>query len=61
MVLTDPPYYLDGLDTDWRKGQADSVRGTGMDDRLTDEKWREMLEQGEVPERPAWISSFYAE
>lgn len=29
MALTDPPYYLDGLDTDWRKGQADSVRGTG--------------------------------
>jgi hypothetical protein len=30
-----------------------------MDDRLTDEKWREMLEQGEAPPRPAWISSFY--
>ena len=29
MVLTDPPYYLDGLDADWRKGKADSVRGTG--------------------------------
>ena len=32
-----------------------------MDDRLTDEKWREMLEQGEAPARPAWISTFYAE
>jgi DNA modification methylase len=29
MVLTDPPYFLDGLDTEWRKGQADSIRGTG--------------------------------
>ena len=29
MVLTDPPYYLDGLDTDWRKGQSDSLRATG--------------------------------
>jgi len=29
MVLTDPPYYLDGLDTNWRKGQAHSTRGTG--------------------------------
>lgn len=29
MVLTDPPYYLDGLDTDWRKGQAGSTRATG--------------------------------
>ncbi len=31
-----------------------------MDERLTDEKWREMLEQGNIPERPAWINSFYA-
>jgi len=29
LVLTDPPYYLDGLDTDWKKGQSDSTRGTG--------------------------------
>ncbi len=29
MVLTDPPYYLDGLDSGWRKGQTNSVRGTG--------------------------------
>jgi len=32
-----------------------------MAERLTDEEWREMLEQGEAPERPAWISSFYTE
>ena len=31
-----------------------------IEDRLTDEKWRGMLEQGEVHERPDWISSFYA-
>jgi hypothetical protein len=31
-----------------------------MEERLTDEKWREMLEQGDVPERPTWINSFYA-
>jgi len=29
MVLTDPPYYLDGLDADWHKGQAGTIRGTG--------------------------------
>jgi len=29
MVLTDPPYYLDGLDNNWRKGQADSLKATG--------------------------------
>ncbi len=32
-----------------------------MAERLTDEKWREMLEQRNAPERPIWISSFYAE
>jgi hypothetical protein len=30
-----------------------------LDDRLTDEKWREMLEE-RAPDRPAWIASFYA-
>lgn len=31
------------------------------DDRLTDEKWREMLDAGEAPDRPAWIDSFFTE
>lgn len=29
MVLTDPPYFLDGLDTDWKKGGKDATRATG--------------------------------
>jgi hypothetical protein len=29
------------------------------DDRLTDEKWRQMLDEGEAPPRPVWIESFY--
>ena len=29
LVVTDPPYFLDGLNGDWTKGQSDSVRGTG--------------------------------
>lgn len=29
MILTDPPYFLDGLDNEWDKGQSDSVKGTG--------------------------------
>jgi len=29
--------------------------------RLTDEQWKEMLEQGQPPPRPDWISSFYTE
>jgi hypothetical protein len=32
-----------------------------MSDRLTDEQWKEMLEQGQQPSRPAWINSFYGE
>jgi len=29
-----------------------------MSDRLTDEKWTEMLEKGENPPQPDWVSSF---
>lgn len=29
------------------------------DDRLTDEKWREMLDSGQAPPRPEWIASFF--
>jgi len=29
-----------------------------IDDRLTDEKWREMLTGEQVPERPTWTSNF---
>jgi hypothetical protein len=32
-----------------------------MDDRLTDETWREMLAEGEAPPRPDWIASFYTQ
>lgn len=31
------------------------------DDRLTDEKWREMLDAGEAPALPEWTSSFFTE
>ncbi len=29
LIVTDPPYYLDGLDTDWRKGTGETPRATG--------------------------------
>jgi len=32
-----------------------------MGDRLTDEKWREMLAAGEAPDRPEWTDSFVSE
>ena len=28
-------------------------------DRLTDDKWREMLDSGEAPDRPVWIDTFF--
>ena len=31
-----------------------------LSDRLTDEKWRQMLEQGLAPDLPEWTSSFFA-
>jgi hypothetical protein len=31
-----------------------------MSDRLTDEQWKEMIEQGKAPQRPDWIESFYS-
>ena len=30
LVITDPPYFLDGLDSDWKKGKDNSKRGTGV-------------------------------
>ncbi|MGD8966289.1 MAG: DUF3160 domain-containing protein [Anaerolineae bacterium] len=31
------------------------------EDRLTDEQWREMLENDEAPPRPEWIASFFTQ
>ncbi|MCA9950370.1 MAG: DUF3160 domain-containing protein, partial [Anaerolineales bacterium] len=28
-------------------------------DRLTDDKWREMLDNGQAPDRPVWIDTFF--
>ncbi|MCB0017104.1 MAG: DUF3160 domain-containing protein [Anaerolineales bacterium] len=30
------------------------------DDRLTDEAWRTMLDEGSAPDRPVWINSFFS-
>ena len=29
LIVTDPPYFLDGLNSDWRKGTGETPRGTG--------------------------------
>ena len=30
LVITDPPYFLDGLDTSWKKGGKDAIKTTGL-------------------------------
>ena len=30
-----------------------------ISNRLTDEQWKQMLESGQAPPRPTWITSFY--
>jgi hypothetical protein len=32
-----------------------------MNDRLTDEKWRDMLDSGQAPAPPGWTASFFTE
>jgi hypothetical protein len=32
-----------------------------IDNRLTDEAWRDMVQTGELPSRPGWISRFFSE
>jgi hypothetical protein len=32
-----------------------------MSDRLTDESWQEMLEEGNAPPMPSWVGSFVVE
>ncbi|NIA30773.1 MAG: DUF3160 domain-containing protein [Actinobacteria bacterium] len=51
------------------EGRAVITKGAGfsyheftwpMDDRLTDEKWRQMLTDGTAPDKPSWSNSFFA-
>jgi len=62
--------YLDYIVVAYKRPTQDIVLAVGpvlsyyefkhpMRDRLTDEKWREILAGGKTPERPGWIKSFY--
>jgi len=62
--------YLDYIIVAYKRPSEDIVLAVGpvlsyyefkypMSDRLTDEKWREILESGKVPERPKWLKSYY--
>jgi hypothetical protein len=69
-VLEEGTGYVDLILVAYRLPDGRIIAGAGpvisyyefkhpMSDRLTDEAWKEILEQGQPPERPSWIRSFY--
>jgi len=61
--------YLDHIIVAYKRPSGDIVLAVGpilsyyefkhpMNDRLTDEKWREILKSGKTPAKPEWIKSF---
>ena len=61
--------YVDYLVVAYQRAEGDVILLVGpvlsyyefkhpMNDRLTDEKWRELLVGGKAPERPGWVKSF---
>ncbi len=64
--------YVDYVIVAYKRAEGDIVLAVGpvlsyyefkhpMKDRLTDEKWQEMLKTGTVPVRPEWIKSYCIE
>jgi hypothetical protein len=71
-VLEEGVGYIDLALVAYRVPDSNIILGAGptfshyefkqpMSDRLTDEQWKELLEQGQQPSRPDWIQSFYGE
>lgn len=72
LCLEEASGYVDYIIVAYGRPEGDVVLAVGpilsyyefkhpMDDRLTDEKWRNLLKSGEAPDRPEWIRSFYGE
>jgi hypothetical protein len=72
LTLEEASGYLDYIIVAYMLPDGDIVLAVGpilsyyefkhpMSDRLTDEKWRNMLKRDETPQRPIWIRSFYRE
>ena len=52
-----------GRDASWRRKDdrrkgLDSTLRVSLDDRLTDEKWQQMVREGTAPPAPVWTKSF---
>jgi hypothetical protein len=72
LCLEEASGYVDHIVIAYRRPEGDVVIAVGpvlsyyefkhpMGDRLTDEKWRDLLQSGTAPERPEWMESFHVE
>ncbi len=72
LCLEEASGYVDYIVVAYKRPEGDVVLAVGpvlsyyefkhpMDDRLTDEKWRDLLESDKVPDRPEWTKSFHGE
>lgn len=72
LCLEEASGYIDYIVIAYKRSEGDIVLAVGpvlsyyefkhpIKERLTDEKWQEMLMTGDVPARPQWISSFSSE
>ncbi len=69
LCLEEASGYVDIIVVAYRRAEGDIVLAVGpvlsyyefkhsMSDRLTDERWRELLESDDSPARPDWVASF---
>ena len=72
MVLEEAVGYVDLLIVAYQTSDGDVIVGAGpvfsyyefkqpMSERLTDEEWKSMLEEGRQPPQPLWTKNFIAE
>jgi hypothetical protein len=71
VCLEEASGYVDYIVVAYKRPAGDIVLAVGpvlsyfefkhpMDDRLTDEKWQEILRVGKAPAQPSWINSYFA-
>jgi hypothetical protein len=69
LCLEEASGFVDNIVVAYKRAEGDIVLAVGpvlsyyefkhpMGDRLTDEKWRELLQSGDRPAKPDWVTSF---
>ncbi|KPJ71140.1 hypothetical protein AMJ52_08965, partial [candidate division TA06 bacterium DG_78] len=72
LTLEEASGYVDFVIVAYKRAEGDIVLAVGpvlsyhefkhpMADRLTDEKWQEMLRAGQAPAQPQWIHTYFAQ